>query len=245
MILDRFKLDGQVALVTGGNTGLGQAVAVALAEAGADIAILYPSRPEATRHAIQALKRRLMGVQLDIASANVTQLQGAVLQVTNQLGRLDIVVNCTASSAQPLAIDYAEEDWDGMQADLKAAFFVSQAAAQHFRAVGHGKIINIGAMLSAGDQATGAAYLPTRNSLLGLTRLLANQWAPLGINVNCIMPGFVGLSTEAQHDLGEQVPARRWGVAEDVQAAVVYLASAASDYVHGMALYVDGGLAAR
>ncbi|HOG45627.1 MAG TPA: SDR family oxidoreductase [Anaerolineae bacterium] len=245
MILDLFKLDGQVALVTGGSTGLGQAVAIALAEAGADVAILYSSRPEATRHAIQALKRRLMGVQLDIASANVTQLQGAVLQVTNQLGRLDIVVNCTASAAQPLAMDYAEKDWDGMHADLKAAFFVSQAAAQHFRTVGHGKIINIGAMLSAGDQATGAAHLPTRNNLLGLTRLLANQWAPLGINVNCIIPGFVSLSPEAQHELEAQVTAGRWGTVEDIQAAVVYLASAAADYVHGMALHVDGGLAAR
>ncbi len=247
MILDHFKLDGRVALVTGGGTGLGQAVAVALAEAGADVAILYPSRPEAIRQAILALKRRCMGVQLDVANANVTQLQGAVQQVSSQLGRLDIVVNCTRSTPQPFAMDYGEKDWDGMQADLKAAFFLSQAAAQHFRTAGHGKVVNIGAPMS-GEEVTGAGHAPTRNNLLGLTRLLANQWAPLGINVNCIIPGFVALPADpgaAQRSLDGQVPSNRWGSADDIAAAVVYLASAASDYVHGMALFVDGGWAAR
>lgn len=247
MILDHYKLDGRVALVTGGGTGLGQAVAVALAEAGADIAILYPTRPDAIRQAVVALKRRWMGVQLDIKNASVTQLQGAVQQVSNQLGHLDIIVNCTESTPRPPVLDYSEGDWDGMQADLKAAFFLSQAAAQHFRGAGHGKVINIGALLSEGGQVPATAHAATLSTLLGMTRQLSNQWAPLGINVNCIIPGFVSM-TEGEAQQGELpagVPAQRWGNAGDIQAAAVYLASPASDYVHGMALHVDGGWAAR
>ncbi len=244
MILDHFKLDGQVALVTGGGTGLGQAVAIALAEAGADVAILYAARPEAARQAIVAMKRRYMGVQLDIATASVTQLQGAVQQVSGQLGRLDTIVNCTTSTPKPFALTYEEGDWDGMQADLKAAFFLSQAAAQHFRTAGHGKVVNVGALLSGREETLSAA--PTRNSLLGLTRMLSGQWAPLGINVNCVIPGLVA-QDEAGAGQGDsaEVPAQRRGTIADVVAAAVYLASPAADYVHGMALYVDGGLAAR
>lgn len=247
MILDHFKLDGQVALVSGGSTGLGQAVALALAEAGADVALLYSTRPEAARRAILGLKRRCMGVQLDVFGASVTQLQGAVQQVTSQLSRLDVIVNCTASTPRPTTLDYGESDWDGMQVNLKAAFFLSQAAAHHFRAVGRGKVINIGPLPAEGEHLQSATHSPTRQTLLGLTRQLANEWAPLGINVNCIVPGFVDLEAEAgaeRRSLAE-VPDGRWGMREDVQAAVLYLASRASDYLHGQALYVDGGWSAR
>jgi 2-deoxy-D-gluconate 3-dehydrogenase len=226
MILDRFKLEGQVALVTGGSTVLGQAAALALAEAGADIALLYSTRPEETRRAILGLKRRCMGVQLDAFSASVTQLQGAVQQVSNQLGRLDIIVNCAARIPRPVALEYGEDDWDGMQLDLKAAFFLSQAAAQHFRSSGRGRIINIGTPGEV-DRAQAADYAPARHNLLGLTRQLAAEWAELGINVNCIIPGALGADAEPGSQTG-------------VQAAVVYLASAASDDVQGQALYVGG-----
>jgi len=248
MILDHFRLDGRVALVTGGGTGLGQAVAVALAEAGADIAILYPKRPDEIRQAVAALKRRWMGAQLDIKAATVTQLQGAVQQVASQLGHLDIIVNCTESSPRPPAIDYAESDWDGPQADLKAAFFLSQAAARLFRAAGRGKVINIGAMLTEVGQVPATAHAATLNSLLGLTRQLALQWAPMGINVNCIIPGYLRTNAEAEGHPAEapaDVPAQRWGSLADVASAAIYLASPASDYVHGVALYVDGGWGAR
>lgn len=247
MILDHFKLDGQVALVSGGSTGPGQAIAVALAEAGADVAFLYATRPEEARRAILDLKRRCMGVQLDVFSASVTQLQGAVQQVESQLGRLDIIVNCTASTPRPAVLEYSESDWDGMQVDLKAAFFLSQAAAQHFRTVGRGKVINVGPLPAEGEHLQSAAYSPTRQTLLGVTRQLANEWAPLGINVNCIVPGFVDLDAEPgveRRSLSE-VPDGRWGVSADVQAAALYLASSASDYMHGQALYVDGGWSAR
>jgi len=248
MILDHFRLDGRVVLITGGGTGLGQAVAVALAEAGADIAILYPTRPDAIRQAVTALKRRWMGAQLDIKGASVTQLQGAVQQVAGQLGRLDVIVNCTESTPRPPALDYAESDWDGQQADLKAAFFLSQAAARHFRTAGHGKVINIGAMLSEPGQVPATAHAATLSTLLGLTRQLANQWAPLGINVNCIVPGYMRAVAEGEGGPVEPplgVPAQRWGSLTDVEAAALYLASPASDYVHGVALYVDGGWAVR
>ncbi len=245
MILDHFRLDGRVALITGGGTGLGQAVAVALAEAGADIAILYPTRPDAIRQAVVALKRRWMGAELDLKGASVTQLQGAVQQVASQLGRLDILINCTESTPRPPALEYAESDWDGLQVDLKAAFFLSQAAARHFRTVGHGKVINIGAMLTEPGEPQAAAHAATLSTLLGLTRQLARQWAPLGINVNCIVPGYMRPAAEGEAEPPEGVPAQRWGSLGDVQTAAVYLASPASDYVHGLALYVDGGWAAR
>ncbi len=246
MILDQFKLDGQVALVTGGSTGLGKSVALALAEAGADIALLYSTRPEETRRAILALKRRCMGVQLDAFSASVTQLQGAVQQVANQLGRLDIIVNCAGNTALPQALEYGEGEWDGMHVDLKAAFFLSQAAAQHFRNVGRGKVINIGPLPGDADQLLSAAHSPARQSLLGLTRQLANEWAPLGINVNCIVPGVVDPEAHGvERRPLDGVPYGRSGIAEDVQAAALYLACSASDYVHGQALYVDGGWSKR
>ncbi len=247
MILDHFRLDGQVALVSGGSTGLGQAVAVALAEAGADLALLYASRPEEARRAILGLKRRCMGVQLDVFGASVTQLQGAVQQVTSQLGRLDIIVNCTATTPRPAALEYSEGDWDGMQVDLKAAFFISQAAAQHFRTTRRGKVINIGPLPAEGELPFSAANAPTRQTLLGLTRQLANEWAPLGINVNCIVPGVVDLEAEpgAGRRALAEVPSGRWGAREDIQAAALYLASSASDYLHGQVLYVDGGWSVR
>jgi len=247
MILDHFRLDGRVALVTGGGTGLGQAVAVALAEAGADIAILYPKRPDEIRQAVVGLKRRWLGAQLDLRAASVTQLQGAVQQVASQLGRLDIIVNCTESTPRPPALEYAESDWDGMQADLKAAFFLSQAAARLFRLTGHGKVINIGAVLSEAGQVPATAHAATLHSLLGLTRQLAAQWAPMGINVNCIVPGYLR-AAESECESAEVpagVPAQRWGRLTDVATAVLYLASPASDYAHGVALYVDGGWAVR
>lgn len=254
MILDLFKLDGHVALVTGGGTGLGQGMAIALAEAGADIAVLYRSHFAPTRQAVAAMGRRCLGVQLDLAKATVPQLHGAVQQVINQLGRLDILINCAGTAHRARALEHSEQDWDEiLRVNLKAAFFLSQAAAAHFAERGHGKIINVGSLLSIQGGLLNAAYTSSKSGLLGLTRLLANEWAPLGVNVNCIIPGYMDTplcaplraDPERNRAILDRIPANRWGTPQDLQGAVVYLASQASDYVHGAALVVDGGWLAR
>ncbi len=254
MILDSFKLDGQVALVTGGNGDLGGGMAIALAEAGADIAVLYRTSYDSTRQSVTDLGRRCMGIQLDLAKATVPQLQGAVLQVINQLGRLDILINCAGTAQRIPALEYTEKAWDEvLRVNLKAAFFLSQAAAAHFRKRGRGKIINVGSLLSFQGGILNAPYTASKSGLLGLTRLLANEWAPLGINVNCIVPGYMDTrlcaplkaDPERNQQILSRIPAGRWGTPTDLQGAVVYLASGASDYVHGAALVVDGGWMCR
>ncbi|MDI7275196.1 MAG: SDR family oxidoreductase [Anaerolineae bacterium] len=254
MILDLFKLDGQVALVTGGGTALCHAVATALAEAGADTAVLYTDGFDDTRQAIIALGRRCMGVQLDLARATVPQLQGAVQQVGNQLGRLDVLVNCASSARHVPALDYAETDWDeALRTTLRASFFLCQAAGAYFRQQGHGKIVNVASLDAGPVEGPSVASMASNSGLLGLTRLLANEWAPLGINVNCIIPGHMDIDPAARpegderpdHPLLDRIPARRLGTPQDLQGAVVYLASHASDYVHGASLLVDGGWLVR
>lgn len=254
MILDLFKLDGQVALVTGGNGDLGQGMALALAEAGANIAVLYRTNFDSTRQGITNLGRRCMGIQLDLAKATVPQLQGAVQQVINQLGRLDILVNCAGTAQRTPALDYTEKAWDEvLRVNLKAAFFLSQAAAAHFRERGSGKIINVGSLLSFQGGILNAPYTSSKSGLLGLTRLLANEWAPLGINVNCIVPGYMDTrlcapikgDPQRNQEILTRIPAARWGTPADLQGAVVYLASRASNYVHGTTLVVDGGWMSR
>jgi 2-deoxy-D-gluconate 3-dehydrogenase len=254
MVLDLFKLDGQVALVTGGGSGLGQSMAIALAEAGVDIAIIYRSSYDDTRHAITALGRRCMGVQLDLAKATVPQLQGAVLQVVNQLGHLDILINAAGTTHRAPALEHSEQDWDEvLRVNLKAAFFLSQAAGAHFCRRGSGKIINICSLLSMQGGILNASYTASKTGLLGLTHLLASEWAPHGVNVNCIIPGYMDTNLcaplkadpERSEKILARIPAGRWGTPEDVKGAVLYLASHASDYVHGASLVIDGGWMVR
>lgn len=254
MTLDVFKLDGHVALVTGGGSGLGRGMAIALAEAGADIAVLYRSDCSSTRQAVTALGRRCLALQLDLDKATVPQLQGAVLQVINQVGRLDILVNCAGTAHRVAALQYSEADWEEvLRVNLKAAFFLSQAAGRHFARRGRGKIINVGSLLSFQGGVLNAAYTASKSGLLGLTHLLANEWAPLGINVNCIIPGYMDTrfcaplkaDPERNQAILKRIPAGRWGQPEDLGGAVVFLASPASDYVHGAPLVVDGGWLSR
>ncbi len=250
MILDLFKLDGQVALVTDGGSGLGQGMAIALAEAGADVAVVYSSQLDLTRQAIAALGRRCMGVQLDLGKASVPQLQGAVQQVVNQFSHLDILVNCAEADRRTLALQYTERDWDEvLRVNLKAAFFLAQAAGAHFRERGRGKVINVGSLSRLQGGAPDVAYTSSKSGLLGLTELLASEWAPMGVNVNCVVRGYLDTALptaateirELREAILERIPARRLGTPQDLHGAVVYLASRASDYVNGIALVVDGG----
>jgi 2-deoxy-D-gluconate 3-dehydrogenase len=254
MILDSFKLDGKVALVTGAAQGLGQGMALALAEAGADIASLDRTGCEGTCEAVRAIGRRYHETVMDLRRAAVDDLNAAAARVTHELGRLDILVNNAGIIRRAPALEFSETDWDDvLQVNLKAAFFLSQAAARLMLPQGRGKIINVASMLSFQGGIRVPAYTAAKSGMAGITRALANEWAQHGINVNAIAPGYMETENTAalRADPGrsasilERIPAGRWGAPGDLQGAVVFLASAASDYVHGAILPVDGGWLTR
>jgi len=248
-----FDLTGKIALVTGANTGLGQGIAVALAQAGADIAAVGRSDPSATAESVRAHGRKLLWVERDLDT--IQPMPGIIEQVTGELGGIDILVNNAGTIRRSDALDFSEADWDlVMGVNLKSAFFLSQAAARWM--VAHqrpGKIINIVSMLSFQGGIRVASYTASKSGLLGLTRLLANEWAARGINVNAIAPGYFETSnTQAlradegrNRDILARIPAGRWGRPEDLGGAAVFLASAASDYMQGAVVPVDGGWLGR
>jgi 2-deoxy-D-gluconate 3-dehydrogenase len=254
MILDSFKLDGKVALVTGASRGLGQGMAIALAEAGADVAGLARSDSSQTAEAVRALGRRYYPVPCDLGSISVAGLNEIVAGVVATLGRLDILVNNAGIIRRGPAIEFSETDWDDvLDTNLKAAFFLSQAAARVMVPQGRGKIIHIASMLSFQGGVNVLSYAAAKSGLAGLTRALANEWASHGLNVNAIAPGYMATDNTAvlQADPNRnaailaRIPAGRWGTPDDMKGAVVFLASAASDYMHGAIIPVDGAWLAR
>ncbi len=254
MILDSFRLDGQVALVTGARQGLGQALALALAEAGADIAALDVGDVVETGQAVTALGRRCHPLACNLRTTSVAGLQQAVAEAAAALGRLDILVNNAGIIRRTPALDFTEADWDDvLQINLKAVFFLSQAAGRVMAAQRHGKIINIASMLSFQGGVIVPSYTAAKSGVAGLTRALANEWAPQGINVNAIAPGYMAtdntaaLRADAARSTAilDRIPAGRWGTPADLKGIAVFLASAASDYLHGAIVPVDGGWLAR
>jgi 2-deoxy-D-gluconate 3-dehydrogenase len=254
MILDWFKLDGKVALVTGAGQGLGQSMALALAEAGADIASLDRIGCEGTCESVRALGRRYFESVVDLRAASVADLNGVVDRIVNEFGQLDILVNNAGTIRRTPAIDFSEADWDDvLQINLKAAFFLSQAVARVMKSQQSGKIIQIASMLSFQGGINVPSYTASKSGLAGITRALANEWAKYGINVNAIAPGYMATDNTAalradpnrSKSILERIPAGRWGLPKDLNGAVVFLASAASDYIHGAILPVDGGWLTR
>jgi 2-deoxy-D-gluconate 3-dehydrogenase len=253
MILDAFKLDGKVAVVTGSSTGLGQGIAVALAEAGADVAgVDYVASPD-TKKAVEALGRRFLEIVADLSS--IAPAAGIVEDTARTLGRVDILVNNAGIIRRQDAVDFTEKDWDDvMNINAKTVFFLSQAAARRFIAQGSGgKIVNIASMLSFQGGIRVPSYTASKSAVMGITRLMANEWAKHGINANAIAPGYMATNNTAALRADEErskaildrIPAGRWGTPADVQGAAVFLASRASDYVNGYTLAVDGGWLAR
>jgi len=247
-----FSLAGRVALVTGANAGIGQGIAVALAAAGADVAAVGRSEPGETGERVRAAGRPFIAIQADLDSAQRTQ--EIVQEVTGKLGPLDILVNNAGIIRRSEALDFSEADWDAvLNVNLKTVFFLAQAAARGMIARGRGKIINIASMLSFQGGIRVASYTASKSGVLGITRLLANEWAARGINVNAIAPGYIATRNTAalredevrNREILSRIPAGRWGVPEDLGGAAVFLASSASDYVHGAVLPVDGGWLAR
>lgn len=253
MTANPFSLEGQVALVTGANTGLGQAIALGLAAAGADIVAVGRSAPTETAAQVAALGRGLHAVPADLTS--IAPIEGVVEETFRAMGRVDILVNNAGVIRRADSLDFSEADWDAvMDTNLKSAFFLAQAVARRWVAEGRGgKIINIVSMLSFQGGVRVPSYTASKSGLAGLTRLLANEWAAKGINVNGIAPGYFETNnTEAlradenrNRQILERIPAGRWGKPSDLSGAAVFLSSAASDYVHGAILPVDGGWLAR
>ena len=253
MVLDNFQLTGQVAIVSGCNTGLGQGMALALAQAGADIVGINVSSPDATRDQVEATGRRFTDLRADLS--DTTSIPGLVDQVKERCGRVDILVNNAGIIRREDAIKFSEKDWDDViDLNLKTVFFFSQAVAKHFIAQGSGgKIINVASMLSFQGGVRVPSYTASKSGVIGITRAMANEWAAHRINVNAIAPGYMATNNTAalradqsrNVSILERIPAGRWGVPDDLAGPVVFLASRASDYVNGYTVAVDGGWMAR
>ncbi|WP_448886638.1 2-dehydro-3-deoxy-D-gluconate 5-dehydrogenase KduD [Citrobacter telavivensis] len=251
MILDAFRLTGKVAIVTGCDTGLGQGMAVALAQAGCDIVGVNRKIPHDTAAKVDALGRRFFTIQADLSQQEV--IAGVVAQAVEKFSHIDILVNNAGTIRREDALNFSEKDWDEvMNLNLKSLFFLSQAVARQFIAQGQGgKIINIASMLSFQGGIRVPSYTASKSGVLGITRLLANEWAQHQINVNA--PGYMATNNTQQlredagrnQEIVDRIPAGRWGTPEDLQGPVVFLASPASDYINGYTLAVDGGWLAR
>ncbi|KJS34519.1 MAG: 3-ketoacyl-ACP reductase [Hyphomonas sp. BRH_c22] len=248
-----FDLTGKVALVTGANTGLGQGMAVALAEAGADVCLVGRSAPDETVAKIEALGRRAHVILADLCSAD--GVGAIVAETVSALGGIDILVNNAGIIKRNDSIDFTFDEWDAvMNVNLRTLFFLSQAAAREMMKSGKGgKIVNIASMLSFQGGIRVPSYTASKSGVAGLTKILANEWAGHGINVNAIAPGYFATNNTAALQADEtrnteilgRIPAGRWGDPSDLGGAIVFLASRASDYVQGITLPVDGGWLAR
>jgi 2-dehydro-3-deoxy-D-gluconate 5-dehydrogenase len=254
-VLDDFSLDGKVAVVTGAARGLGQGIALGLAEAGADVAALDIVSVDETGDLVRNEGHRFHAMSVDLLEADAKLAAEVVEECVSELGRLDILVNNAGIIRRGPALEFGEDDWEAViKINLSAAFYLSQAAARHFDDKGQGgKIINTASVLSYEGGMIVPSYSASKAGIANLTRALANEWAPLGINVNAIAPSY--FTTELTSALREdkerstallsRLPAGRFGEPEDLKGAAVFLASEAADYVHGTILPVDGGWLAR
>lgn len=255
MILDAFKLNGKVALVTGAAQGLGQALALGLAEAGADVVTLDRRACDETLQQVALLGRRGHGLTFDLQGVTPSVAQEVIQECVTQLGRFDILVNNAGIIRRAAALDFSQEDWEAvLNINLSSAFYLCQAAARFWVTTSQGgNIINVASMLSFQGGILVPSYAAAKSGLAGLTRALANEWASFGINVNAIAPGYmatdVTAAIRADADRSQamlaRIPANRWGEPADLKGVVVFLASTAADYLHGAIIPVDGGWLSR
>ncbi|MDD3997805.1 MAG: 2-dehydro-3-deoxy-D-gluconate 5-dehydrogenase KduD [Sphaerochaetaceae bacterium] len=253
MILDDFSLQGKVAVVTGSSTGLGQGFCLGFAEAGADIVgVDYVDSTE-TQKQVEALGRKYLNIKADLMT--IAPIQQIVEKAVETFGHVDILMNNAGIIRRVDAIDFSEKDWDDvMSINAKTVFFFSQAVARQFIKQGTGgKIISIASMLSFQGGIRIPSYTASKSSVMGITKAMANEWAKHNINVNAIAPGYFATNNTAplradkqrSEAILERIPAGRWGTPEDLKGTAVFLASKASDYLHGYTIAVDGGWLAR
>jgi len=248
MILDKFHINGQVAVVTGGTKGLGKAVAIALAEAGADIAAVSRTESQELEYSITQLGRKYYHVCADLTQRD--QTRSVIPEIISAMGDINILVNNAGLIKRSSAKDYSETDWDNtLEIDLTAAFLLSQAAGSLMLKKGKGKIINIASVIAFQGGLNVLAYAAAKHGMAGLTKALANDWASKGINVNAIAPSFfetdltrpVKNDPERAKSIIARTPIGRWGIPDEIAGAALFLASPASDFIHGVVLPVDGG----
>lgn len=252
-ILEKFSLEGKVAIVTGASRGLGQGIAVGLASAGADIVGVGSGDMPETEKLITELGRKFHGIKANLISQE--PISRIVEETIKVFGKVDILVNNAGIIRREDAIEFSEENWDDvLNINLKTTFFLSQAVAKQFMAQNSGgKIINIASMLSYQGGFRVPSYAASKSAVMGITKSMANEWAEHNINVNAIAPGYMATDNTAalrsdedrNKSIEERIPAARWGTPEDLAGAAVYLASDAASYVHGFTLAVDGGWLAR
>lgn len=252
-----FDLTGRKAIVTGANTGIGQGIALALARAGADIALVGRSAAAETETMIGGVGRKAIQIKADLSS--IEPVGDVVAEAVDQLGRVDILINNAGIIRREDALDFSEEDWDAVvDTNLKSVFFLCQAVGRHMvgwssQGGDRGKIVNVASLLSFQGGIRVPSYTASKSGVGGLTKLLANEWATKGINVNAIAPGYIATNNTAalqadetrNRQIMERIPEGRWGDPADIGGAAVFLSSRAADYVQGHILAVDGGWLAR
>ncbi len=253
MILDQFRLDGKVAMVTGASSILGQEICRGLAEAGADIVGVDYVEMAETQREVEATGRMFLGVVANLL--NIEPIHGILNHALRTFGEINILVNNAGVVHKTDVLDFTEKDWDEvMNLNMKTFFFFSQALAKQFiKQKNGGKIINIASNFAFHSGVRISSNIASKSGVVGLTKMLANEWAKYNINVNAVAPGYIATSHTAALQENEQrnaeiinrIPAGRWGKPEDIQGAVVFLATSASNYVNGYTLAVDGGWLAR
>jgi 2-deoxy-D-gluconate 3-dehydrogenase len=253
MILNAFNLNGKVAIITGARGGLGQGMAFGLAEAGADIVGIDLTPLTETKKGVEERGRRFLGIEKNLSTLKA--IEEVTLQVLQEYKKMDILINNAGIIRRTDAIDFSEKDWDEvMDINLKTVFFLSQAAARQFiKQKTGGKIINIASLLSFQGGIRIPSYTASKSGVMGITRLMANEWAKHNINVNAIAPGYMATDNTAplradpvrSKEILERIPAGRWGMPDDLKGIAVFLASEASNYINGYTIAVDGGWLAR
>jgi 2-deoxy-D-gluconate 3-dehydrogenase len=253
MILDKFSLQDKVAIVTGASRGLGEGMAIGLAEAGASVVVVASSNKiNDTADKIKELGRKSLAIQADLTS--IKPIPQIIEKTLNEFGKIDILLNCAGIIRRAPAVEFSEKDWDDVvNVNQKTLFFMCQAAAKEMMKQGRGKIINIASLLSFQGGIIVPSYTATKSAVVGITKAMANEWATHGINVNAIAPGYMATEmTEALQKSAERaptilarIPQGRWGTPEDMKGAAVFLASEASDYLQGHVIVVDGGWMGR
>lgn len=253
MILDKFKLDGKVAIVTGAARGLGQGIAIGFAEAGADVALVDILPTHETEKKIKDIKRKTISINADLISIDC--INPIIKTTIEKLGHIDILVNNAGIIRRSPITEFTEKDWDDViNINQKTLFFLSQAVAKVMIKQGTGgKIINIASMLSFQGGVLVPSYTASKSAVMGLTRLMANELANYNINVNAIAPGYMATDNTAplrsdpvrNKAILDRIPAGRWGEPEDLRGIAVFLASEASSYIHGYTIAVDGGWLSR
>ncbi|HBP38991.1 MAG TPA: 2-deoxy-D-gluconate 3-dehydrogenase [Clostridiales bacterium] len=249
---DLFDIRGRVALITGANRGIGKAIALGFAQAGADIAIVSSKYSPETVAEIEQLGVRCQAWKYDLSDCG--GLAGLVGEIAGSMGTIDILVNNAGTQRRYPCVDFPQDEWDTvMNINAKAVFYLCQAAGRLMIARGYGKIINMASMMSFQGGLTIPAYAGSKGAVTQFTKTLANEWAAKGVNVNCIAPGYFLTDMNAalvsdpvrSSQIMARLPAGRWGEPADIVGAALFLASHASDYVHGIVIPVDGGWLAR